>query len=120
MIGGIGVAGLASDEVLTVPVAALGSATSGFFVSLPLPTPGAVYVNGFQLPFINDVVNNQLGDPPFGLQPASTPGGSFLFPPRNGASVPEGWLVGPLGQRLQLSASDVALGLQQCDRPRDR
>ena len=106
VIGGIGVAGLASDDVDEY-VAALGSANAGFFVSLPLPFPGAVYVNGFQLPFINGVSNNQLGGPPAGFQPASAPGGSFQFAPRNGAPAPEGWLVGPL-DGAALSAADVS------------
>jgi len=106
VIGGIGVAGLGSDD-LDEYVAALGSATAGFFVALPLPAPGAVYINGFQLPFIADVVANTLGPPPAGLQPASAPGGSFQFTPRNGSAVPEGWLVGPLAGSM-LSASDVS------------
>ena len=105
VIGGIGVAGLGSDD-LDEYVAALGSATAGFFVALPLPAPGAVYLNGFQLPFIDDVAANRLGPPPAGLQAASAPGGSFQFPPRNGSAVPTGWLVGPLNGS-QLSASDV-------------
>ncbi len=106
VIGGIGVSGLASDD-LDEYVAALGSAISGFFVSLPLPVPGAVYVNGFQLPFIKNVVNNQLGGPPPGFQPAPGPAGSFQFAPRNGAPVAEGWLVGPVAGQA-MSASDVS------------
>jgi uncharacterized protein GlcG (DUF336 family) len=105
VIGGIGVAGLASDDVDEY-VAAAGSATTGLFVSLPLPAPGAVYVNGFQLPFINDVVHNTLGPPPAGLQPAAAPGGSFLAGPLNGNPVPEGWLVGPLASAT-MSTADV-------------
>lgn len=105
VIGGIGVAGLASDDVDEY-VAAAGSGSAGFFVTLPLPAPGAVYVNGFQLPFINDVVHNTLGPPPAGLQSAAAPGGSFLAGPLNGNPAPEGWLVGPLSSAT-MSTADV-------------
>lgn len=100
VIGGIGVAGTGSDDIDEY-VAASGAAASGLFVSLPLPSPGAVYVNGFQLPFINS-----LARPPAGLQPASAPGGAFQFAPRNGAAAPDAWLVGPLSG-ANLSAADV-------------
>jgi uncharacterized protein GlcG (DUF336 family) len=106
VIGGIGVAGAGSDD-LDEYVAAAGSAAAGFFVALPLPAPGAVYINGFQLPFISDVVNNALGPAPAGLQPAAPPGGSFLIGPLNGSPVPSGWLVGPNAGSM-LSAAEVS------------
>jgi uncharacterized protein GlcG (DUF336 family) len=105
VIGGIGVAGLASDDADEY-AAAKGAATSGYFVGLPLPAPGAVYVNGFQLPFINHVVKNSLGPAPPDVQAASAPGGSFQFPPRNGSAVPDGWLIGPQSGAA-LSSADV-------------
>jgi uncharacterized protein GlcG (DUF336 family) len=100
VIGGIGVAGLASDD-LDEYTAAVGAANSGFFVALPLPSPGAVYVNGFQLPFINSIAS-----PPAGFAPASAPGGSFQFTPRNGSPAPDGWLVGPAASAT-MSVNDV-------------
>jgi uncharacterized protein GlcG (DUF336 family) len=98
VVGGIGVAGLASDDADEYAAAA-GAQSAGFFVQLPLPTPGAVYLNGFELPFINSGV-------PAGVQAASSPGGTFQVGPLNGAPAPEGWLVGPMASP-ELSIDDV-------------
>ena len=49
VIGGLGVSGLGSDDQ-DENAAAAGS--PAFFVSLPLPDPGAVYIDGFRLPFV--------------------------------------------------------------------
>jgi uncharacterized protein GlcG (DUF336 family) len=98
VVGGIGVAGLVSDDGDEY-AAATGAQAAGFFVNLPLPAPGGVYLNGFELPFIAS------GVPP-GIQPAPSPGGIFQVGPLNGAPAPEGWLVGPLASP-ELSAGDV-------------
>jgi uncharacterized protein GlcG (DUF336 family) len=99
VIGGVGVAGLANDDSNEYAAAA-GALGAGFFVRLPLPDPGAVYLNGFQLPFIN------VGVPP-GVRPAASAGGAFQTEPRNGAPAPEGWLTGPFAGS-SLSPNDVS------------
>ena len=108
VIGGIGVSGLDNFNLgpnnyqalfyqsMNEAAAIAGATASGFFVRLPLPDPGAVYLAGFSLPFVN----------PAPTQAASSPGGTFQIAPRNGAPAPDGWLVGPLSGAA-LSASDV-------------
>jgi uncharacterized protein GlcG (DUF336 family) len=98
VVGGVGVAGLGGDDANEF-AAASGAIGAGFFVRLPLPDPGAVYINGFQLPFIN-------GDRPAGLRAATSPGGVYQLPPRAGSSAPEGWIFGPAAGSV-LGASDV-------------
>jgi uncharacterized protein GlcG (DUF336 family) len=97
VVGGVGVSGLGSDDANEFAAAA--GALSGFFVRLPLPHPGAVYLNGFQLPFIN-------ADPPPGVRPASSPGGVYQLPPRPGSPAPEGWIFGPAAGSI-LTATEV-------------
>ncbi len=98
VIGGIGAAGVdpATAEFAVV------AATSGtsFFVALPLPTPGAVFLDGFRLPYVNQTTR------PSGASSASSPGGSFLIGPLDGTAAPEGWLVGPKAGAM-LSADEV-------------
>jgi uncharacterized protein GlcG (DUF336 family) len=103
VVGGIGVAGLASDDADEFAAAAASQA-SGFFVQLPLPDPGAVYLNGFRLPFINSGT-------PAGIHATSDPGGSYQVGPLNGAPAPDGWLVGPTASAT-LSVSDVTAIVQ--------
>jgi uncharacterized protein GlcG (DUF336 family) len=98
VVGAVGVSGLGSDSFNEF-AAASGALASGFFVRLPLPDPGAVYINGFQLPFID-------GSAPAGARAASSPGGVYQLPPRPGAPAPEGWIFGPASGSL-LSAADV-------------
>lgn len=98
VIGGVGVAGLASDDADEYAAVA-GALSAGFFVHLPLPDPGAVYLAGFQLPFVNS------GVPP-GVEPGSSLGGVFQVGPRSGVPAPEGWLAGPLAS-AGLGVADV-------------
>ena len=96
VVGGVGVAGLASDDANEYAAVA-GASAPGFFVHTPLPDPGAVYINGFQLPFIQSGL-------PAGIRPAGTPGGDYQIAPRNGAAAPDGWLSGPFaGSKLSLN-----------------
>jgi uncharacterized protein GlcG (DUF336 family) len=95
VIGGIGVAGLETDEQNEFAAVAAAQA-AGLFVRLPLPDPGAVYIDGFRLPFVN----------PSATTPASVPGGGYQIAPRNGAAAAEGWLAGPIAGSA-LSAEDV-------------
>lgn len=101
VIGGIGVAGLLSDDAgeYAATAAAL---RAGFFVRTPLPDPGAVYINGFQLPFVNDGV-------PAGVRAAASPGGVYQLGPRAGSPMPEGWIVGPESGAALTSAEVAAI-----------
>ena len=95
VIGGIGVAGLDTDDQ-DENAAASAAQSAGFFVKLPLPDPGAVYLDGFRLPFVN----------PAATRLAASSGGTFDIAPRNGSPAADGWLAGPMSGGT-LSAEDV-------------
>jgi uncharacterized protein GlcG (DUF336 family) len=95
VIGGIGVAGLDTDDQ-NESAASAAAQSAGFFVKLPLPDPGAVYIDGFRLPFTN----------PAPTRPAASSGGTFEVAPRNGAAAADGWLAGPVAGSA-LSIDDV-------------
>jgi len=102
VVGGVGVAGLGSDD-LDEYAAAAGSAGAGFFVHLPLPDPGAVYIDGFRLPFIN----TGTAAPPAG----SASDGTYQLGPIDGSPDASGWLVGPTaGSQLSLSEVQSIVG----------
>jgi uncharacterized protein GlcG (DUF336 family) len=103
VIGGIGVAGLVSDDADEYAATA-GAWRAGFFVHTPIPDPGAVYINGFQLPFVNT-------DPPVGVRAAASPGGTYDLAPRAGSAMPEGWIFGPK-PGAALSEADVTAIVQ--------
>ena len=96
VIGGIGVAGYADNDVNEY--AALAAVEQNGFSANPLPAPGGVYLNGFLLPFFAP-------QPPTGYPPGPSPG-SFQLGPYSGMPEPEGWLVGPNAGSM-LSVSDV-------------
>jgi len=101
VVGGIGVAGAGSDD-LDEYVASQSARASGFFVQLPLPDPGAVYINGIRLPFINTTAPPGISfSSPFFIY-----SGTFEVGPLNGMPAPEGWLVGPSASAT-LSVADV-------------
>jgi uncharacterized protein GlcG (DUF336 family) len=94
VIGGIGVAGLSSDD--QDEYAAFTAALQSGFSFGPLPDPGAVYIDGFRLPELN----------PSPTTPTGTPGGTFDVAPRNGGTAADGYLVGPTGSGT-LSVDEV-------------
>ncbi|MGA3042475.1 MAG: heme-binding protein [Bryobacteraceae bacterium] len=98
VIGGIGVAGFANNDVAEY-AAMVATQQNNFFVQLPLPAPGGVYLNGFLLPFL-------AAQPPTGV-PAGPSPGAFQLGPYSGMPEPDGWLVGPNAGSV-LSASDVS------------
>jgi len=98
MVGGIGVAGIDADAAEFATVAA--TAGTPFFVPLPLPQPGAVFIDGIRLPYVLQTAQ------PAGTQPAASPVGTFVVAPRDGAAVPDGYLIGPRAGSV-LSTSDV-------------
>ena len=87
LVGGIGVAGIDPDAAEFAAVAA--TFGTQFFVALPLPTPGAVYVDGIRLPFVEQTTR------PDGTRAASVPGGEYVVAPRAGAAAPDGFLIAP-------------------------
>jgi uncharacterized protein GlcG (DUF336 family) len=99
VVGGVGVFGLGSDDMNEFAATA-GALAAGFFVRTPLPDPGVVYLNGFQLPYINEST-------PAGIRPAYEPGGMYQSEPRPGSPAPEGWLPEPRAGSA-LTATDVA------------
>jgi uncharacterized protein GlcG (DUF336 family) len=108
VIGGIGVAGLSSDDAGEYAAAA-GALATGFFVRTPLPDPGAVYIGGFQLPYLN-------GGVLAGVRSAASAGGVYQVGPRNGAPAPDGWLAGPFGRHEpQLRRSEQHRAECRCD-----
>jgi uncharacterized protein GlcG (DUF336 family) len=102
VVGGIGVAGAGSDDAGEY-IAAASAQASGFFVQLPLPDPGAVYINGIRLPFINSTAPTP--------KPFTIPNGAYQVGPLNGMPAPEGWLVGPSASAT-LSVADVTAIVQ--------
>jgi len=97
VIGGIGVAGFADNDVGEY-VATTATQQNGFFVNLPLPPPGGVFLDGFLLPFVNSQT-------PAGITPGPSPG-AFQLGPFSGMPEPDGWLVGPSPGSV-LTADDV-------------
>jgi uncharacterized protein GlcG (DUF336 family) len=87
VIGGIAVAGVDPSAAEFAVVAA--TFGTPFFIALPLPSPGAVFIDGFRLPFVNQTTR------PAGTSAAAAPGGAFLTGPLDGQAIQEGWLVGP-------------------------
>jgi uncharacterized protein GlcG (DUF336 family) len=98
LIGGIGVAGVDANAAEFAVVAA--TFGTSFFRQLPLPPPGAVFIDGFRLPFVVQTTR------PAGTRAAAEPGGSFQTGPLSGKAAPDGWLVGPKAGAT-LNAQDV-------------
>jgi len=97
VVGGIGVAGFADNDVAEY-AAMVATQQNGFFVHMPLPAPGGVFLGGFLLPFL-------ALQPPTGVSPGPSPG-TLQLGPFSGLPEPDGWLVGP-NAGSALSASDV-------------
>ena len=111
VIGGIGVAGADPAAAEFAVVAA--TAGTPFFVHLPLPAPGAVFLDGFRLPFVNQTTR------PAGTRAATVPGGTFMIGPLDGQAPPEGWMVGPKAGSM-LNVSEVTRIVEQAIARADR
>jgi uncharacterized protein GlcG (DUF336 family) len=123
VVGAIGVAGAppARAEYAAIVGAAGTNATTGLFAapSNPLPEPGAVFIEGFRLPFFQtctsvECVLEIVRQGPPGGQPGSFTSSDILVPSRAGEAVPEGYLIGPRASRnpsipaaQRLSQADV-------------
>jgi len=95
VVGGIGVAGVSHDIAEYAAFAA--SESNGFGVPTPLPPPGAVFIGGIALPFVNQTTI------PAGSNPGTLDGGYFpgFSPIASAGQPPEGDLItptnGPIG-----------------------
>jgi uncharacterized protein GlcG (DUF336 family) len=123
VVGAIGVAGTspARAEYAAIVGAAGTVATTGLFAapSNPLPQPGAVFIEGFRLPFFQDCTSVEcvleiVRQGPPGGQAGSFTSSDVLVQSRAGEAVPEGYLIGPRATRnasipaaQRLSQADV-------------
>lgn len=123
VVGAIGVAGVhaARAEYAAIVGAAGTNAITGLFAapSNPLPEPGAVFIEGFRLPFFQactsvECVLETVRQGPPGGQPGSYTSSDILVPSRAGEAAPEGYLIGPRATRnasvpaaQRLSVADV-------------
>ena len=99
VVGGVGVTGVI--PALAEFAALVGSLPDARFGPRP-PPPGVIFLDGIQLPFVEQTT-----------RPTGGPGvfaGAFvvgpLASPRLDAGVPDGWLIGPFAS-AELSAQDV-------------
>jgi uncharacterized protein GlcG (DUF336 family) len=97
-VGGIGVAGMDPDHAEFAVVAA--TAGTPFFVPLPLPFPGAVFIDGIRLPYVTQTTR------PAGTSAAATLDGGYSVGPLDGASIADGDLVTIKGT-TDLTAAEV-------------
>jgi uncharacterized protein GlcG (DUF336 family) len=98
VVGGVGVAGVAGN---IAEYAAYAAATSNGFGPTPAP-PGAVFINGIAVPFVNQIAA------PVGVNPGSFTGSFLVGPTASAGPPPEGDLLGPAAGPLGgLSATDV-------------
>lgn len=109
VVGGIGVAGVNLPGNHAEFAAFSAVAGNGFLPSLPLPTPGAVFIDGIRLPFVEQTRRPPGTAPDLAVGPAL---GSFLLLPQDGACAPDGYLVGPMAGS-QLTAAEVDRIVQQ-------
>jgi uncharacterized protein GlcG (DUF336 family) len=123
VVGAVGVAGVspARAEFAAFAGAVGTNATTGLspVPSNPLPEPGAVFIEGFRLPFFQECTSVECAleifrQGPPGGQPGSYTGSDILVQSRAGEAVPEGYLIGPRATRnasvpaaQRLSAADV-------------
>ncbi len=100
LIGGVGVAGVSYDRAEYAALVASVSNGRGITTAIdapqPLPTPGAIIIDGLRLPFVEASVDRR----PAGSSPGSFSAAGLIFPPRDGRQAPEGYLIGPRGSTV--------------------
>lgn len=102
VVGGIGVAGVSHD--IAEYAAFTASESNGFGVPNPLPPPGAVFIGGIALPFVNQTTI------PAGSNPGTLDGGYLpgFSPIASAGQPPEGDLISPTNGPIGgLTLSDV-------------
>lgn len=107
MAGGVGIAGVRPD---LAEFAAMTGATSpdGTLAATPnpLPSPGAVFVDGVRLPFVEQTTR------PSDAAPGNF-NGSFLLASRDGTLAAERFLLGPTGS-AELTVGEVQTIIDRC------
>jgi uncharacterized protein GlcG (DUF336 family) len=100
VIGGLGVAGVEPDAAEFAAVAA--TAGTEFALALILPFPGAVFIDGIRLPYVDQTLR------PAGTLPDTVPidAAGYMVLPRAGAPVPDEYLVEPRSGSM-LTADEV-------------
>jgi uncharacterized protein GlcG (DUF336 family) len=125
VIGGIGVAGVSPERAeYAAAIGATGATGTGITTALafpdPLPTPGAVFLDGLRLPFFSSCTNSScvsasVRNPPAGAS-ASTPNGvAPVIAPRSGINAPDGYIIGPFASTVPggLTLEDVRRLVEQ-------
>jgi uncharacterized protein GlcG (DUF336 family) len=100
VIGGVGVAGVSFERAefaaLTAAVANGRGITTAINLPEPLPPPGAIFIDGLRLPFVEASPDRR----PAGSVAGSFSQGSMLVQARAGRQAPEGYLIGPRGSAV--------------------
>jgi uncharacterized protein GlcG (DUF336 family) len=105
LIGGVGVAGVPpshAEYAAARASVASGGITTALSFPDPLPSPGAVYLDGVRLPFFSDCTTSScvtatLSHLPAGARAGSLDGVTTVVAPRAGGIDPSGYLIGPFG-----------------------
>jgi uncharacterized protein GlcG (DUF336 family) len=103
MLGGVGVTGTSTPEAAEFAAfAAIAFAGGNLFPAptFPLPFPGAVLIDGFRLPFVEQGVR------PAGASAGSLDAGTFVVGPAAGGCAPNRYLSGP-SATAELTAQQV-------------
>ena len=118
VIGGIGVAGVEPARAEYAAARGATGGVSGITTAIsfpdPLPSPGAVFLDGIRLPFFSNCttpacVKAAVAQPPSGASGGSSAGVSTIVSPRDGIIDPDGYLIGPFASSVSggLTLSDV-------------
>jgi len=119
VIGGIGIAGVSPDRAeYGAALGATGAAGTGITTAIafpdPLPSPGAVFIEGLRLPFFSDCISSAcvlaaVRQPPAGATAGSLSGVVSVVTPRDGIDAPSGYVIGPVGSSVAggLSVDEV-------------
>ncbi len=105
LIGGVGVAGVPADGAQYAALVAAAGNGRGITAAIdfpnPLPTPGAIFIDGIRLPFYGSCGTNlrciqaAADTRPSGTAPGTFSQGTMLVMARDGGQAPEGYLIGP-------------------------
>jgi uncharacterized protein GlcG (DUF336 family) len=122
LIGGIGVAGVPPDRAQYAALIGAGglrnlpqAITTAIAFPTPLPSPGAIFIDGIRLPFYGSCgtnfacIQNAINSRPAGSAPGSFSDGNYIVQPRDGQQAAEGYLIGPRASLASggLTVSDV-------------
>ncbi len=97
LIGGVGVTGVSFDRAEYAALLAAVTNGRGITTAInfpqPLPTPGAIFIDGLRLPFVVASGDQR----PAGSTPGRFSQGTMIVAARDGRQAPEGYLIGPRG-----------------------